>query len=138
MFRTHILWSHALVFLVTNISNVIGYFVNSIAFSTTDFSFPGNEKPRNFNDGGLRLMTSPLEWQLCSKWNCGTFSFTFFIRFINTADFVLYAPVRARLSLQLDERSWGGLLREEFSTAQTRTEENLADAFIQSQLHYTY
>lgn len=77
MFRTHILWSHALVFLVKNISDVIGYFVNSIASSTTDFSFPGNENPCNFNDGGLRLMSSPLEWQLCSKWNCGTFSFSF-------------------------------------------------------------
>lgn len=96
MFRTHILWSHALVFLVINISDVIGYFVNSIASSTTDFSFPGNENPSNFIDGGLRLVTSPLVWQLCSKWNCGTFSFIFFIRFINTTDSVLYAPVRER------------------------------------------
>ncbi len=136
MFRTHILRSHALVFLVTNISDVIGYFVSSIAFSATVFGSPGNGNPCNFNDGGLRLMTSPLEWQLCSKWNRGTFSFSFFIRFISTADSCLYAPVKERLPLQLNEEQSRGWQTEEFRTVQLRTEVHLDDIFKQSNLDY--
>lgn len=79
-------------------------------------------------------MTSPLEWQLCSKWNCGTFSFSFFIRFISPADSCLYAPVRERLPLQLNEEKSRGWGTEEFRTVQLRTEVHLEDIFKQSNL----